>query len=118
MALMFSTLSQRERVRKYCHLAALSDYQPIVMANIIGCSIRQLERFFQEDLGRTPQEFLRELKLIRAAQMMLCGSTIKETAYDFGYTDVSNFSRDIRLVLQIAPKDLRMVGYRVSASKA
>lgn len=78
------------------------------LLDMVPMSRRTLERRFREHLGQTPAEYLRQLKIRRAMQVL--GSTeesILAIAMSLGYKHLSQFSRDFRHVTGISP-----TGYR------
>ena len=52
-----------------------------------------LYRLMSETLGTTPSDFLREVRMNRAAELLKDGHTVSEVAYGVGYGSVSSFSR-------------------------
>lgn len=64
------------------------------VASALGLSARQLERRFRADIGLTPSEFKRRLRLTRAAWLLEhTDLPITRVAQDCGYGDASHFSR-------------------------
>ena len=69
---------------------------------------RQLERLFQRELGITPSQFARRLRL-RNAHELLVGTRqpISEVALDNGFADGSHFSRRFRDAYGKSPSQVR-----------
>lgn len=85
--------SQLERIADWVLLAQKAGYRANKLANLNGISLRQLERFFIEHFKRPPQEWLDELRLIKAALFLVSGRRVKEVAVQLGFRNVSHFSR-------------------------
>ncbi|WP_346189398.1 helix-turn-helix domain-containing protein [Rubritalea halochordaticola] len=64
------------------------------LAQKVGVSRRQLERIYQDQLGRSPMSVFEDFKLERAKTLLLTpGVLMKEVAYEMGFNDISNFNR-------------------------
>jgi AraC-like DNA-binding protein len=70
---------------RYLELAALCDYSP-----------RQLQRHFRRIAGRPPQEWLNELRVFKAQELLLMGKPPKEIAWELGYKQFSHFCRHFK----------------------
>lgn len=78
------------------------------MADIAGMSARNFNRRFKTSTGKTPTQYLNELR-IRSAQDLLHSSnlSISEIADKVGFQDVSYFSQLFRKTLSVSPSDYR-----------
>lgn len=85
--------SQLERITEWALLAHKAEYRAQNLARSIKISLRQLERFFIEHFGRPPQEWLDELRLVKAAVLLVAGHRVKEVSGNLGFKDVSHFSK-------------------------
>ena len=85
--------SQLERISDWAPLAQEARYRAAELAKLTRVSLRQLERFFMEHFRRPPQDWLDELRLIKAAVLLVSGHRVKEIAPTLGFRQVSHFSR-------------------------
>jgi AraC-like DNA-binding protein len=69
-----------------------------------GLSARTLQRLFQRELGCDFDAWRRQVRLIKAMEMLAAGSSVKETAYDVGYNQPSAFIEAFRRVFGKTPK--------------
>lgn len=80
------------------------------LAAATGTSVRSLFRTFRQSRGCTPMEFLREIRLRHAKEMLTAEdgatSSVTEVAMACGFTDPSNFSRAFSASFGMAPSTL------------
>jgi AraC-like DNA-binding protein len=76
--------------------AAGASYCVYRLAEQCRVSTRTLDRFFEEKFGLPPWDWLHEERMKRARELLVDGSTVKETAVILGYRDPSHFSRDFK----------------------
>lgn len=70
------------------------DLSPSELAAYFNVSLRQLQRQFRDAADTTPTDFIRKIKLERAAQLLVTSSeNIAEIAYELGFSDPAYFSR-------------------------
>jgi transcriptional regulator GlxA family with amidase domain len=79
-----------------------------LIAQQFSMSARNFSRRFKAAIGKTPLQYLHELRL-NAAQELLQSSnlTISEIADKVGYSDVSYFSQLFKRALSVSPRDYR-----------
>lgn len=80
-----------------------------------GYSQRSLRNFFQERFGCGPIHWIRSRRLDGARQHLLNPEptdTVSSIASRFGYTHLSQFSRDFQKVYNVRPSDLLREGIR------
>ena len=88
-------------------LAAESGYNVNRIAESFDITVGQLQRDFKKNLGRTPQDWLNEQRMI-AARRLLCESrSVKEVAFELGFKQVSHFCRHVKKAYGITPTELR-----------
>jgi transcriptional regulator GlxA family with amidase domain len=85
--------------------------EPLTMEELAGCvglSKRQVERYFQQDIGSTPAKFYLELRLSRARQLVLqTQMPISEIVLACGFVSGAHFSNCYRNYFEISPLKAR-----------
>jgi transcriptional regulator GlxA family with amidase domain len=84
-------------------LAEAARYDAKELAKLCHLSVRQLERDFRRNLGRTPQDWLNEQRLIVAQQMLQAGAMVKVVALELGFKQVSHFCRQFKTQHHLTP---------------
>jgi AraC-like DNA-binding protein len=80
------------------------------MASLLGLSRVRLLRLFNAEMGKTFRGYLLEVRMRRAAEMLTdYRIPIKTIASRFGYTAVSNFYRDFKIVHGASPMHMRLM---------
>lgn len=86
----------RERMREAPTLEELG--------RLVGCSPFYLSRIFSQATGRTIQQYLRQVRLERAAELLRTGRcNVTEAALEVGYNSLSHFSTAFRETFQCCP---------------
>jgi transcriptional regulator GlxA family with amidase domain len=93
-------------VRDLTELAAKCAYRAPELARELGITPRHLQRLFAAQLGRGPQEWLNERRLLAAGEMLRSAKAVKEVAYRLGFPSASQLSRDFRNHFGIRPSEL------------
>ena len=87
----------RERIEQVCALLARDLENPPtleMLAKEVGCGEFHLSRTFSQHVGRTVPQYLRQLRLERAAQLLKEGRcNVTEAAMAVGYSSLSHFSK-------------------------
>lgn len=87
----------RERIEQVCSLLARDLENPPtleMLAKEVGCGEFHLSRTFSQHVGRTVPQYLRQLRLERAAQLLKEGRcNVTEAAMAVGYSSLSHFSK-------------------------
>ncbi len=87
----------RERVEQVCSILARDLENPPtleMLAAEVGCGAFHLSRTFSQHAGRTVPQYLRQLRLERAAQLLKEGRcNVTEAAMAVGYSSLSHFSK-------------------------
>lgn len=94
--------------------------QPIDVQDVVkaaGVSRQHLSTSFSHFFGITPSRYIWQLRASAAASMLMQTSfTVAKIAYDCGYKDPFHFSRHIRTVFGVPPRELRQRrGFRESS---
>jgi transcriptional regulator GlxA family with amidase domain len=103
--------NDRERLRRAMVLMEKNITTPLeiaVVARLVDCSSRQLERVFLAETGLNPSEYYRNARL-KYAQWLLTttGLPIFTIAYESGFSDASHFIRHFQQRYGMAPGRLR-----------
>lgn len=83
-------------------LAHAANYSPVAVAALHGISLRQFERLCLATRGEAPKKLLHDLRMKRAA-ILLPGKSVKETAFELGYSDLSHFVRHFKQYYGVPP---------------
>jgi len=79
-----------------------------LLAGQFGMSTRNFNRRFKQALGKTPSEYLRDLRLTHARDLLQKSNlSIMEIAGVSGYQDVSHFTRQFHKHFQLTPGEYR-----------
>ena len=96
---LFCTRAQRaarERVDKVKAILREKLSEPPSLEELgrrVGCSPFYLSRLFSQEAGMTIQQFLRQIRLERAAELLRSGQcNVTEAALEVGYNSLSHFS--------------------------
>lgn len=99
--------SRLNLVKDWPGLTISANYRIDKLAKNCGVSPRQLERFFHQELGKSPREWLTEARLTQAMTCLKEGSTVKETSFNLGYKQVSHFSREFKRFHGLSPAEVQ-----------
>ncbi len=80
-------------------------YNVHTLAQITRVHIRQIERFCREELGRSPQEWLDEQRIIAARSLLLERESIKRVAMELGFKQLSHFCRQFKKTYGMTPSE-------------
>ncbi len=83
---------------------------PSQIGSLVGLGDARVLRLFRTEVGTTLRRHLLAVRMARAAELLRNGNLpIKRIAFDGGYSLVSNFHRDFKLVYGISPKRMRLL---------
>jgi AraC family transcriptional regulator of adaptative response / DNA-3-methyladenine glycosylase II len=88
-------------------LAREGEYRMSSLCDRIGVSERHLRRVFEEGIGMSPKEWLRQERMVAARSLLRHGSPIKEVAIDLGFSTAKMFSRDFLTFYGVRPTDFQ-----------
>lgn len=76
-------------------------------SNYLNISKRQLERNVKEELGTTPKEFLKIIRLQNTLSLKQKspGKNLTQLAYEAGYSDQAHFTNDFKKYTGLTPRD-------------
>jgi len=109
-----------ERVNKVIALLREHLIEPpdlLELGRRVGCSPFHLSRTFSQELGVTIPQYLRQLRMERAAELLLTGKfNVTEAAFEVGYSSLSHFSQAFCQTMGCCPNLYPLV--KGSAAKA
>lgn len=88
-------------------IAREGEYRMANLCDRIGVSERHLRRVFEDGIGISPKEWLRQERMVAARSLLREGSPIKEVAIDLGFTTAKMFSRDFQVFHGVKPTDFQ-----------
>jgi AraC-like DNA-binding protein len=92
-----------KRVCEYIHDNFMENISLQQLAGIANLSPFHMQRSFLKVKGVTPHEYLMQLRIKKALDLLLNGSRPIETAYKTGFADQSHFSRAFKSIIGITP---------------
>ena len=92
-------------IQKWPELARAANWCAATLAKNCGVSLRTLERYFLDEMGKCPKKWLLEQRHQKADEMLTDGLSVKETAGNLGYdhNHFHNFSRDFKVQMGHCP---------------
>ena len=75
-----------------------------VLSSEAGVSARTIERMFRKDVGSSFDSWRRQVRLMRAVELLISGASIKEVAFKVGYNHSSAFVEMFRKTFGTPPK--------------
>ena len=70
----------------------------------VGVSVRTLERVFRKEVGAHFESWRRQVRLMKAVELLVAGCSVKEAAYGVGYRQCSAFVDAFRRSFGATPK--------------
>lgn len=64
-------------------------------------------KMFKDELGTSPNEFILQERINRAKELLVNQNSIKETAYQTGFSDTNYFTRVFKQLVGITPKSFQ-----------
>lgn len=64
-------------------------------------------KMFKDELGTSPNEFILQERINRAKELLVSQNSIKETAYQTGFSDTNYFTRVFKQLVGITPKSFQ-----------
>ena len=85
----------------FCEDVTLAD-----VAGVARCHPHSLSRLFSQSLGCSFQSYLGEVRLLKAAQLLLgSDKPVTEIAFEVGYRNLSNFNRQFKKAMNYSPSE-------------
>lgn len=73
------------------------------LAQIAGLSPFHLVRVFHQAMGLPPHAYLNHIRLERAKQLLLAGSSVVTVAYEVGFADQSHLTKRFKQIYGVTP---------------
>ena len=91
------------RAQFWALAAQAACYDVKKLAECLQVNIRWLQRYFQEEMGRTPQDWLHEQRMIAARKLLLEARSIKLVAMSLRFKELSNFCHQFKKHYGVSP---------------
>jgi AraC-like DNA-binding protein len=95
--------SKLYKLEQWLKRSELPTYRAKAMAESLGISLRQLERWTQEVFKRSPHDLLDEQRFLMAADKLKTHQSVKVVAADLQFKQVSHFSREFKRYYKLSP---------------
>lgn len=95
------------RIRTYIDERYAEPIHLDTLAQIAGLSRYHLLRIYREAEGKTPHDYLQEVRIRRAKDLLDRGSSIVEAALATGFYDQSHFTNTFRKITGTTPRRYR-----------
>lgn len=84
-------------------------FNPEKMADMVGLSKQRFGSLFKRHMGKTPMEYVREVKLSTAARKLIVSTeSINDISYEIGYEDPNYFIREFKSAFGYTPNQYRL----------
>ncbi len=97
-----------QRIITYMHEHLEEQVSLDLLAGIADCSVVHLIRLFRAQVGTTPHEYLTQIRLERARQLIIAGLSLADAAFKSGFADQSHLTRKFRQRYGLPPGAYRM----------
>ena len=84
------------KIQDWTKLARQANWSVSKMAEHCGISENTLRRYFRQQFGQTPNQWITDQRFKRAVELIKDGSSIKETASLLGFQHAQTFSREFK----------------------
>jgi AraC-like DNA-binding protein len=88
--------SRLHDIKNWLEQSRQANWCAATLAKNCGVSLRTLERYFKDKMGKSPKKWLCEQRKQQGSELMQVGSSVKETAAQLGYKHATHFSRDFK----------------------
>ena len=80
------------------------------MAEMVELSKQRFSSLFKANMGKSPMEYVREIRLTTAARALLVSNkNINDIAYECGYEDANYFIREFKSAFGFTPNQYRKI---------
>ena len=94
----------------YIHSHFAETFTVATVCEAAGISATAFRQYFQSYFGMTPTEYIRNLRLERARNLIAGGMGIEQAAQSSGIVDPKYFARLVRKKYGCTPKQLKIYG--------
>ncbi len=102
------------RACRYLEAHPPKEFRAADLANQIGVSEAHLRRLFREACGKTPRQYLTEVRMMRAVFLLrTTARSVKRIAVEVGYPDLRTFRRTFARLMHLSPQAWRRQRYTV-----
>lgn len=102
--------SRVQLVADYVVLHSREKYTPQKMAEMVELSKQRFSSLFKANMGKSPMEYVREIRLTTAARALLVSNkNINDIAYECGYEDANYFIREFKSAFGFTPNQYRKI---------
>ena|SRR5437867_6170091 len=85
------------------------------LSRSVNISPARLRQLFRKDIGRSPMQYLKDLRMQRAEQLLRrTFLSIKEVTFRSGMRDISHFVREFKKHYGVTPTEFRARSQKVS----
>jgi len=107
-----------ERILDYIHTNIDSPLSVEYLAKKSCWSRWQLQRIFLQETNQTVAQYVREIKLSRAAEQLLSNSNrIMDIALNCGFNSEISFNRSFKQLFQCSPRAYRKRGQHIGSTE-
>jgi AraC-like DNA-binding protein len=92
------------RIQDWERIAQEANFQPAAMADLCPVSLRQMERFFNQQFKKTPVRWIREFKCRLARDLIAKGWSNKAVVSELGFGTESHFCHEFKRVYGVSPQ--------------
>lgn len=104
----YSDIIRVDKVKEYIGINWNCDISLDEMADVAGVSAAFFSSMFKTQTGKTPVEYLSEVRMGKAVQFLQSGKSVAETAKLLGHSDAAYFSRVFKKIYGCSPKAYKM----------
>lgn len=102
--------SRVQLLADYVVLHPREKYTPQKMAEMVELSKQRFSSLFKANMGKSPMEYVREIRLTTAARALLVSNkNINDIAYECGYEDANYFIREFKSAFGFTPNQYRKI---------
>jgi len=97
------------KAQKFCKDNFFNDISVLIIAQFCHISERSLLRRFKSATGFTPKQYIIQLRIEKAKQLMeLENLSIEAIGFEVGYLDVSNFTKIFKKTSGVTPAEFKL----------
>jgi AraC-like DNA-binding protein len=78
------------------------------IAKYASMSIPSLHKNFKKATSLSPMQFVKQLRLHNAHSLLLEGYNVSSAAFESGYTNFAQFSREFKRLFRYSPRELKI----------